>query len=198
MPKFIGQTIPGSRDLDDAPEGAQLVKLAYSQAVILPATEIYRVLDTSDRGSRTSLAKRWYRWYATVEAIESCTRSTKAMLAASRMRRTVRLSVLIENLRLVTVRLSDDYEKRMRPLRQLGRCLLEAAVAAHLADRGLLDAAVEAGGLPISNEQIAVESVLADAVEQCGAPRGLAHIIARVGNVVRTGRGRIDWVGWRS
>lgn len=87
MPKFIGQTIPGSYHLDDAPTGAQLIKLSYSQAAKLPANAVYRVLDTSDRGSRGSFAKRWYRWYATIEAIESCSASTPKMASAARLRR---------------------------------------------------------------------------------------------------------------
>lgn len=68
MPKFIGRTIPGSREL---PEGARALRLSYSQAIKLPATEVYRILDTSDRGGKGSYAKRWYRWYASPEAILS-------------------------------------------------------------------------------------------------------------------------------
>ena len=87
MPKFVGRTIAGSREIKLAPRDAQLVKLSYSQAVKLPATEVYYELDTSDRGSRGSLAKRWHRWYATVETIESCEASTTKMHAAARYRR---------------------------------------------------------------------------------------------------------------
>jgi len=37
-------------------------------------------LDTTDKGSRRSLAKRWYRWFARPEDIFYDPGSTKAML----------------------------------------------------------------------------------------------------------------------
>ena len=80
MPKMIGNTIPGATKIADGYVlKYALVKVSYSQAVLLPAESVYCVLDTSDRGSRRSLAKRWYRWYASVETIETSEASTPKM-----------------------------------------------------------------------------------------------------------------------
>ncbi len=127
MPKFIGNTIPGSRDLDDAPAG-DVVRLSYSQAVLLPASDVYHVLDTSDRGSRRSLAKRWYRWYSAVEAIESCDRSTRKMLEAAREVRTSSFTILGANLARVA---ASHYERSgAKAIDTLATSIASAAVAA--------------------------------------------------------------------
>jgi hypothetical protein len=79
MPKFIGNTIPGSLPLDGTTDG--YVLLAYSQARLLPARCVFFTLNTSDKGSRGSYAKRWHNWWATADAIAQCPRSTVSMRA---------------------------------------------------------------------------------------------------------------------
>ncbi|MCI0561931.1 MAG: hypothetical protein MN733_25880 [Nitrososphaera sp.] len=83
MPKFVGRTIEGSTEI---PWGGTMgkVKLSYSQAILLPAEDIYCYYNTSDRGSRGTLAKRWYEWYAKPEDILLCTHSTPRMRAKAR------------------------------------------------------------------------------------------------------------------
>lgn len=78
MPKFIGNTIPGSRPLAGGTDG--YVPLAYSQARLLPARCVFFTLNTSDKGSRGSYAKRWHNWWAKADAIIQCPRSTLSML----------------------------------------------------------------------------------------------------------------------
>lgn len=83
MPRFIGNTIGGAREIqDNAPELFPLrIRLTYAQAALLPAEDIEYSLDTSDRGGPGSLAKRWYRWFASADAIEACAKSTANMMA---------------------------------------------------------------------------------------------------------------------
>lgn len=78
MPKFIGNIIEGSRQLDQ-PE-YEVVKISYSQARLLPPAEVMHELDTSDRGGIKCYAKRWYRWYAEKNSIIRCPKSTPNML----------------------------------------------------------------------------------------------------------------------
>lgn len=79
MPKFIGNTIPGCQDLPDNACPRNMVRLSYSQAVRLPAEQVYASLDTTDRGGKNSYAKRWNRWYAYPSAILNCEKSTENM-----------------------------------------------------------------------------------------------------------------------
>lgn len=205
MPKFIGNTIDGSREIDTAPQGATLVKLSYSQAVKLPATEVYYELDTSDRGSRRSLAKRWHRWYAAVEAIESCAASTVKMRAAASMRRTRALSTLIANLRNVAQHVQDQHVIAMRPLRLLGLCLRDAAASAHLAALGIVATLIESESPTVNDaDRRAARDVAADALADVGGPREIIHVLGPVARAIarnpeaRPGDWAIRNVGWRS
>lgn len=84
MPRFVGQTIPGSTEIEPSASGRypDRIRLTYAQARLLPAGQITRSLDTSDRGSRHQRAKRWYRWYAAADAILAAPASTPLMRAA--------------------------------------------------------------------------------------------------------------------
>lgn len=82
MPRFIGCTPPqGAQGIatEDIPNTGKLVKLTYSQMRLMDPTDVYYVLDTSDRGGPGLMAKRWYRWYATRAAIALNPRSTPSM-----------------------------------------------------------------------------------------------------------------------
>jgi hypothetical protein len=83
MPKFVGN--PGtahlSRHNQDA--GPGLVRLTYAQARLLPACDVACSLDTTDRGSKNSLAKRWYRWFARPDTILGSGCATPAMRLAA-------------------------------------------------------------------------------------------------------------------
>lgn len=81
MPKFIGNNAPAqaTRIEDNAQTPVGYVRLSYSQMRLLPGIEIAYSLDTSDRGSKGSYAKRWYRWFALARAIEVCPQSTRLM-----------------------------------------------------------------------------------------------------------------------
>jgi hypothetical protein len=83
MPKFVGRDIEGvARTEDmahlDVPQGYCVV--VYSQAKKLNPCDLLKSLDTRDRGSRGSFAKRWWRWLGRVEAV-------KALGTASALRR---------------------------------------------------------------------------------------------------------------
>ncbi len=81
MPKFIGNNRQGVAIIhDNAQEAADRVRLTYSQQRLLPASNVVCSLDTTDRGSASSYAKRWYRWFASPAAINDCRRSTRNML----------------------------------------------------------------------------------------------------------------------
>lgn len=60
-----------------------LVRVTYAQARIIQracgAQHVYASLDTTDRGSRRSLAKRWYRWFVDAGTIAECAQSTPSM-----------------------------------------------------------------------------------------------------------------------
>lgn len=91
MPKFIGRTIAGANEISENVtagygDASHLVRLTYAQAIRLPASHVLCSMDTTDRGGRHSLAKRWYRWLAEPEAIISCVGSTPKMLANARAR----------------------------------------------------------------------------------------------------------------
>lgn len=78
MPKMIGNWIEGATKIEAnaSEDGETRVRLSYAQAVLLPASEIMASLDTTDCGSKRSLAKRWYRWFASADAILACPSST--------------------------------------------------------------------------------------------------------------------------
>lgn len=80
---MIGRWIAGAHEIASNAVGgtADLVRLSYAQAKLLPAEVVRASLDTTDRGSKGSLAKRWYRWFAAADAIDACARSTPAMRA---------------------------------------------------------------------------------------------------------------------
>jgi hypothetical protein len=84
MPKFIGRTIDNSVHIDDYDTSkGPLVCLSYSQAVLLPAEEVYWSLNTTDRGGPKSYAKRWNNWFASAYAIFACPHSTCKMREAA-------------------------------------------------------------------------------------------------------------------
>jgi len=80
MPKFVGNDIEGATLLEDNALACGLTALTYSQAVRLPAQQIFKSVNTSDRGGPQRVAKRWYTWYANGEDIAACPRSTENML----------------------------------------------------------------------------------------------------------------------
>lgn len=80
MPKFIGNTIKGSiRIQDNAAPHESRIKLTYVQAIRLPANKIMASLNTSDKGSKGSYAKRWFNWYASPDTILNNENSTDNM-----------------------------------------------------------------------------------------------------------------------
>jgi hypothetical protein len=80
MPKFIGCIITEAKRIqDDAAPNLNRVKLSYNQARLLPPEQVICSMDTSDRGSKNCLAKRWYIWYAHPLTILACPRSTEKM-----------------------------------------------------------------------------------------------------------------------
>jgi hypothetical protein len=92
MPKFIGNIIFGAKKIQDnarVPEWC--IALSFSQAKLLPPECIICSLNTSDRGSKGSYAKRWYNWFANVEDIINCKNSSKLMLERAQ-------NVLIKNI----------------------------------------------------------------------------------------------------
>jgi hypothetical protein len=82
MPKFIGnQARDGSIQIhDNALQNEDLVRLTYSQQKLLPASDVRYSLDTTDRGSKGTYAKRWYRWFTSRETITQSKRATQSML----------------------------------------------------------------------------------------------------------------------
>lgn len=80
MPKFIGNTLPGTAATETTTR--TLARLSYAQARILQAQglQIYAELDTTDRGGPRRLAKRWYRWYADAMAVLESAAPTPAMI----------------------------------------------------------------------------------------------------------------------
>lgn len=202
MPKFVGNTIEGSRHLAAAPKDATLVKLSYSQAVKLSATEIYYELDTSDRGSRGTLAKRWQRWYATVEAIESCAASTAKMRASARDERQRGILNLAHGLARAAQQFARDEADARKPYRLLGRNLHDAACVTHLARVGLLETALKvegdySKGTASYNDRLATHAVVGDAIEDAGGDRRVATMIGAVGRSVQIGAD-VQLVGWRA
>ncbi len=84
MPKFIGRTIPGSIDLEDLSLSDRraltpLVSITYSQAKLLQSSDVYYMLNTSDRGAPGLFAKRWNDWYAQAETILASSAATENM-----------------------------------------------------------------------------------------------------------------------
>ncbi len=87
MPKFIGNTIDGApHDLDDNTIGALvgLTRLTYAQARLMPAEVIHTSLDTSDKGSRGVLAKRWFRFFAAPRDVLANVDSTVNMIVRAK------------------------------------------------------------------------------------------------------------------
>lgn len=80
MPRFVGNAIEGATLLEDNALACGLTALTYSQAVRLPAQQVFKSLNTPDRGGSQRMAKRWYTGYANGEDIAKCTRSTDNML----------------------------------------------------------------------------------------------------------------------
>lgn len=80
MPKFIGQTIAGAKEIEPNARGnSTRVPLTYSQARLLPPADVMCSLDTTDRGGPRSLAKRWYRWFAHPLRILESSKATPLM-----------------------------------------------------------------------------------------------------------------------
>lgn len=81
-PKFVGEDIPGAQEIEDNANAdyPTRIHLTYSQAKRLPSYMVMKSLDTTDRGSRGTYAKRWYRWFASADSILNSDRSTKNML----------------------------------------------------------------------------------------------------------------------
>ena len=85
MPKFIGRQISNAIQIqDNAGENSCRVKLSYSQIKLLPHWLVICSLDTTDKGSKGSYAKRWFRWFASPSAILASSKSTENMLEKAR------------------------------------------------------------------------------------------------------------------
>ncbi|MCI0558874.1 MAG: hypothetical protein MN733_10295 [Nitrososphaera sp.] len=83
---MIGSTINGAIEMPNYTQVAGMVKLAYSQAIRLqPEAPVYCVYNTSDRGSRGMLAKRWYDWFAIPEDVIDHPRATKRMIGRAKI-----------------------------------------------------------------------------------------------------------------
>jgi hypothetical protein len=143
VPKFIGNTIRGSLDLHEHESPEELMSLSYSQARLLPPADVYYRLNTSDRGSRGSLAKRWHDWYSTVSAILACSDSTRKM----------RTGALLVRQR----------EFELSPLGTLVRLLAPLGAALALEAKGLLD------GIP-NDQYDSTVSVGVDLLLEAGYP----------------------------
>ena len=142
MPKFIGQSIPGAIRLEDnaIPLGTERVHLTYSQAKLLPPSEVMFSRDTTDRGGPKSLAKRWNRWFASSASILGSARSTPSM------RQNVRQAQL------------DAF--RASPLAVLARLFMPAGVVASLEAKGLFDSEVSGGGTHDATVAVGVDLLL--------------------------------------
>ena len=82
MPKFVGRNARfESRQIQDNAFSVpgKRVCLTYSQQRLLPAYLVDYSLNTSDRGSKGSYAKRWYNWFAHPCVVLCCASSTPAM-----------------------------------------------------------------------------------------------------------------------
>lgn len=83
MPRFIGNTIEGSRSNAERPARVVMVALSYSQAVKLDPRAVYYALNDSDRGGPRRMAKRWYNWFAPAFAVLADPAATPKMRAAA-------------------------------------------------------------------------------------------------------------------
>lgn len=84
MPKFIGNSAPtGAHQLADDARPKNMVALSYSQMKLLPGDHVHYSLNTSDRGSRGTLAKRWYNWFAEIDFVLANEQATPKMKAAA-------------------------------------------------------------------------------------------------------------------
>lgn len=85
MPKFIGHREHAkNRPTSSIPtmERKRLVKISFAQKILLPQNQVFFALDTSDKGSRGVLAKRWNRWYALPETLANSGTATPTMRKA--------------------------------------------------------------------------------------------------------------------
>jgi hypothetical protein len=82
MPKMIGSDIPGVGTFaPNMPEHyPDRIRLTYAQARLLDPADVLRSLNTTDKGSRGTMAKRWWMWFAPADAILFATRVTPNML----------------------------------------------------------------------------------------------------------------------
>lgn len=85
MPKFVGrraragtEQIQDNAGIDSVPG---FVRLTYTQQLKLAPEDVVVSLDTTDRGSKGSYAKRWWRWFGRIEAVLACPDATSSMCA---------------------------------------------------------------------------------------------------------------------
>jgi hypothetical protein len=77
MPRFIGNRISGALQIDDnANASPGIVQLSYTQARLLRPDQIMCSLNTSDKGGRRRMAKRWFNWFARIEDVCACEHAT--------------------------------------------------------------------------------------------------------------------------
>lgn len=84
MPKFIGhREHQKNRHVSQATPATRkhLMRIPYSHKVRMDQSLVYYIMDTSDRGGRRTLAKRWNRWYALPENVACCQNATPTMRA---------------------------------------------------------------------------------------------------------------------
>lgn len=80
MPKFVGGTIEGVRQIENNAVPPMLwVRLTYSQARLMPRRYVVKSLDTTDRGAYRRYAKRWYRWFGYAPRVATSRRATPKM-----------------------------------------------------------------------------------------------------------------------
>ena len=81
MPKFVGNHAPegATRIQDNAAQCEGRLSLQYCQMRKLPPSAVVYSRDTTDRGGRKNLAKRWNRWFADPRAVLACESSTSRM-----------------------------------------------------------------------------------------------------------------------
>lgn len=84
MPKMIGNTIHGARQIEDnARSLPERARLSYAQAVMLPPERVMCSLNTSDNGGFGRFAKRWYNWFAKPEDILALPNATESMIRSA-------------------------------------------------------------------------------------------------------------------
>ena len=80
MPRFIGQRLTSAVRIEEW-ETPGLVKLTFRQARIVLPGKVFCTLNTSDKGGKGTMAKRWFNWWADADTICDCPASTPRMLA---------------------------------------------------------------------------------------------------------------------